>query len=113
MYCGDTFYAHYKYSFIMNAIFCTFFYGAVLPILFPLCWFQLFFMYTSERLLIHYGYKKPPMYDEKLTKNTIRTLYIAPIGFFILGAIAFSNRQVFYNNAPNIDPNQVFPIYGH
>jgi len=39
MYCGDTFYVHYKYAFIMNAIFCTFTYGAILPVLFPLCWF--------------------------------------------------------------------------
>jgi hypothetical protein len=91
MYSGSVFYAHYKYSFIMNAVFCTFLYGAILPVLFPLCWCQLFVMYASERLLIHYGYVKPPMYDEKMAMNTIKTLYLAPIGFFLLGAIAFSN----------------------
>jgi hypothetical protein len=91
MYCGYQFYAHFKISFILNAIFCTFMYGAVLPILFPVCWCQLFVMYASERLLIHYSYTKPPMYDERLIRNTIRTLYVAPVLFFGVGAVAFSN----------------------
>jgi hypothetical protein len=56
---------------------------------------------------------KPPMYDEKLTKNTIRSLYLAPVLFFALGAVAFSNQQVFYNDAPKIDPDNIFPLYGH
>jgi len=36
IYLGPLFLVHYKYSFLMNIIFCTFMYGPLLPILFPI-----------------------------------------------------------------------------
>jgi len=38
LYNGPTFEIHYKYSAIMNIVFCTFLYGSVMPFLFPIAW---------------------------------------------------------------------------
>jgi hypothetical protein len=43
-------------------------YGSFLPILFPIVCLGIGNLYIVENLCIHYWYRKPPMYDEKLIK---------------------------------------------
>jgi hypothetical protein len=112
-YNGPAFLVHWKYSNIMKIVIMSFFYGSILPILFPIALFQIFYFYAVERLMVYYSYMKPPTYDDLLTRRTIETLTYAPIFFLLIGAIAFSNQQVFMNYVPKLDPEEVYPLSHH
>ena len=91
IYDGPIFLVHFKYAFILNVVFVTFFYGSILPILFPIAWLSIFVLYSVERLSIFYSYQRPPMYDDTLTRSAITTMYAAPVVCLLMGAWAFSN----------------------
>ena len=63
--------------------------------------------------MVYYSYMKPPSYDDLLTRKTIEFLVYAPIFFLLVGAIAFSNQQVFMNYVPKLDPEEVYPLSNH
>ena len=67
MYCGEIFLQHWKYSMILNIVFVTFLFGAIMPILFPIAWCQLFVLYAVERLMMFYSYQRFPIYEDSLT----------------------------------------------
>ena len=113
IYDGPIFLVHFKYAFILNVVFITFFYGAIMPILFPIAWVAIFILYSVERLSIFYSYQRPPMYDDTLTRSAITTMYAAPVICLLMGAWAFSNQQVFYNYTNEIDEHHVYPLGGH
>ena len=64
-YSGDAFCLHYKYSYILVVIYVTFLFGAGLPVLFPIAYLSLLNLYVTERLLMAYSYRKPPMYGSE------------------------------------------------
>ncbi len=66
------YFMHYKYSSIMNIIFITFTFGAGLPLLFPIAAVSLLVIYSLEMFMLHYVYKQPPAYDEKLNKSVLK-----------------------------------------
>ena len=41
--------------------------------------------------------KKPPVYDETMTRVTLKLLKFAPYLYAMMGAWLFSNQQTFYN----------------
>lgn len=92
---------HYKYSAILNIAFVTMMYGMGLPILFPIAAFSFFTLYCMEKLLLHYVYREPPMYDEKLNKNALSILTYAPILFLAFGYWMLSNKQLLGNDLPH------------
>lgn len=102
LYTGPEFMIHYKHSYIMNAIFLTMFYGPSIPILFPITFVKLVAFYAVERYMMAYGYRRPPMYDTSINKNTIKVLSWAPILYTFSAALFFSNKQLFGNAAPLI-----------
>jgi len=53
------------------------------------------------------------MYDGTLTENCIHNMYFAPFLCLSIGAWAFSNQQVFRNNAVPLNPNYVYPLCDH
>lgn len=63
LYSGDYMELHYKYAHMMAIIYITFTHGLGLPILFPITFVSLFNQYTTEKLLLIYYYKQPPMMD--------------------------------------------------
>ena len=76
---------------IITVVFTCFVYGAVIPMLFPLCLIAMVIMYTVERSMIYYSYQKPPLINDDMTKRTISTMYYAPAFGCFLAAWAFSN----------------------
>jgi len=56
-YIGPEFLPPFQYSFILNVVLCTFFFGFIIPMLFPLCFFILLVMYVCERMMIFYSYR--------------------------------------------------------
>ena len=97
----------------MYVIFITYLYGAVLPILFPICLLNLVIFWACERLSIFYAYQSPPMYQDTMTKYTIRTLFWAPILYLMVACYAYSNQQVFFNSTVPLQQNFIYPLYGH
>jgi hypothetical protein len=101
LYSGPIFFIHYKYSSIMNIVFVTMMYGMGLPILFPIAAFSFLTLYCMEKLLLHYVYREPPMYDEKLNKNALSILTYAPILYLAFGYWMLSSKQLLSNELPH------------
>ena len=113
IYSGPDFFVHYRLSFIVNIVFVTFLFGPGQPILFFVAFVGLVVTYISERIRMAYSYKKPPMYDSRLTAHTLKSLNYAV--YFYAGSAAwlFSNQQVFRNKVPEIDGFTLYPLQGH
>jgi hypothetical protein len=101
VYSGPVFFIHYKYSAILNIAFVTMMYGMGLPVLFPIAALSFFTLYCMEKLLLHYVYREPPMYDEKLNKNALAILTYAPLLFLAFGYWMLSSKQLLGNDLPH------------
>ena len=98
IYSGPVFFIHYKYSSILNITFVTMMYGLGLPVLFPVAAISLLVLYCVEKLMLHYSYREPPMYDEKLNKNALAILTWAPLLFCSFGYWMLSSLQLLSND---------------
>lgn len=98
IYSGPVFFIHYKYSSILNITFVTMMYGVGLPVLFPVAAISLLVLYCVEKLMLHYSYREPPMYDEKLNKNALAILTWAPLLFCAFGYWMLSSLQLLSND---------------
>lgn len=81
---------HFKYSSCLNITFVTLMYGLAIPLLFPIAVLCYLILYIVERICITYYYKRPPMFDDKLNRASLRTLKWASVvmmafGFWIMG----------------------------
>lgn len=61
-------------------------YGFSMPILFPIVLCQLIVSYIVDKLALVYYYRKPPMYDDTISKNSIQIL---KWGAFFYSGMAF------------------------
>ena len=98
MYSGPVYYMHYKYSSIMTICFITFIYGFGMPILFPIACASFIVLYNVEKILLFYGYRLPPMYDEKLSQDVLSKLQFAPLLYLAFGYWMASNQQLLANS---------------
>ena len=57
-------------------------YGLALPELFPIAAFTFFNYYVTDKFLITYFYRRPPVYDEKLNAAMLETMKFAPLLMF-------------------------------
>ena len=62
IYAGPEVRIYKGYAILMNSIFISFAFGLVIPILFPIALMTIFSLYSMEKIMIAYVYKKPPMY---------------------------------------------------
>lgn len=85
----------YKYSAILLTTYVTMMYGVALPVLFPIAAFTFFNYYIVDRFLVAYYYRKPPIYDDKLTRTALETMKFSPLLLFFFGYWTLGNMQVF------------------
>jgi len=97
-YTGPVYLMHYKYSTLLNIIFVTFMYGLGLPILFPIAVLSFVILYLQEKAMLFYGYRVPPMYDERLSQNVLDQLSTAPILMMLFGYWMASSQQLLSND---------------
>ena len=57
---------YWKYSNSINIVMVAFTHGVALPMLFPIALFGLINNYFTERILLAYYYKQPPMLDNRI-----------------------------------------------
>jgi hypothetical protein len=98
LYSGPVFFIHYKYSSIMNITFVTMMYGLGMPVLFPVASMSYLTLYCMEKIMLHYCYREPPMYDERLNNNALGILTWAPLLFLSFGYWMLSSKQLLSNN---------------
>ena len=98
VYTGPVYLMHYKYSTMLNVIFVTFVYGAGIPILFPIAALSMLILYFQEKLMLYYGYRVPPMYDERLSQKVLNQLQWAPMFLLFFGYWMYSNQQLLSND---------------
>lgn len=101
VYTGPLYYMHYKYASIMTTLFMTFIYGFGMPILFPVAALCFYVLYMVEKWLLFYGYRLPPMYDERLSQDVLSKLQMGPIIFCMFGYWMVSNMQILSNDHLN------------
>jgi len=65
IYSGPEFTLHYKYSYMLVVVFVTFTFAPGMPLLFLVGLISLILFYVTERLMIAYSYRKPPMFSSK------------------------------------------------
>jgi len=75
----------------------TFMYGFGIPALFPIAAVSFFVLYVVEKLMLFYGYRLPPMYDERLSKDVLNKLQFAPLLYLAFGYWMASNNQLLSN----------------
>ena len=83
---------HFKYAAMLNVIFVTFMYGLLIPLLFPIALIFCIVTYIVERLTLAYSYRKPPLYDDVLSKWTLGTMKYAPLFSLFFGFWAMGNQ---------------------
>jgi hypothetical protein len=91
LYSGPEYAMHFKYSGMMNSVFVCFMYGLAIPLLFPICLLGFTVLYTVEKLMITYFFRKPPMFDEKLNSSAITKMKYAPLFMMFFGYWCMSN----------------------
>jgi hypothetical protein len=92
VYSGPVYFMHYKYSSIMTIAFITFIYGFGMPILFPIACASFLVLYLVEKSLLFWGYRVPPMYDERLSQDVLSKLQFAPLFYLAFGYWMASNQ---------------------
>ena len=97
LYAGPELQIHFRYSSILNMVFATFMHGMALPILFPIALFGMINIFVSERFLLAYYYRQPPLYDNKLNNAAWQYIKYAPLGMLLMGYWYLGNRQMFFN----------------
>jgi len=91
-YTGPVYLMHYKYSTILTVVYVTMMYGLGMPILFPIACLSFVILYFQEKTMLYYGYRVPPMYDERLSQNVLDRLQTAPILLMVFGYWMASNQ---------------------
>lgn len=72
-------------------------FGTALPILFPITLLAFCILYIIEKLSVFYYYKQPPMFDEKMTMNTLSMMMWASFYYMAFSYWFLGNNQIFGN----------------
>jgi hypothetical protein len=94
---------HLEYSKCLNMVFVAFTHGMALPVLFPIAALGVFNQYVCQRMQFAYFFKQPPLMDNNLNDNSLAILQIAPLFMCLIGFWQISNRQIFFNQASEIN----------
>ena len=97
LYKGPEFEIYYQYAYMLTVVWITFLFGQLIPMLFPIGLIALIVLYLTDRLLLAYSYRAPPVYDRKMATLSIFMLQFATIMYVAIGAWVYSNQQVFRN----------------
>ena len=92
LYSGQVFAIPFKYCYILTVVYIAFFFGAGLPILFPIACLSLFSLYITERLCMAYVYQRPPNYTTALNSTVLKILAFAPVSYVVVAAWVYSNQ---------------------
>jgi hypothetical protein len=79
---------------MLNVTFVTMMYGLGMPVLFPVAVVTLFILYCTEKAMVYYSCRLPPMYDEKLNNSVLSLMTYAPLLLLAFGYWMFSNNQL-------------------
>ena len=82
---------------MLTIFFVSMFYGAGMPVLFPIGFISFAVIYIVEIFLFYYWYTKPPMYDSTISKSAIAILPTAALFNVLVAYWMVGNKQIFYN----------------
>ena len=82
---------------MLTTTWVTFLFAPGMPLMFPIALIGLLILYSTNQYMLARQCKKPPVYDETMTRVTLKLLKFAPYLYAMMGAWLFSNQQTFYN----------------
>lgn len=101
IYAGPEQRLYAQYATLQVIVFTTFLYGLFIPLLFPVALIFFINQNISDKILLTYFFRKPPMYNDNLTEKMLSNLRVAPILMFIFSYWVLTNAQMFFNVVPN------------
>lgn len=69
----------FKYANVMNLVFVTFIHGVAFPVLWPITLFGIMNNFFTERVLLAYYYRQPPVFDNQLNLIALKIMKLAPL----------------------------------
>ena len=96
---------YFKYSNVLNIAFVCLTHGIAMPLLFPIGLVGIANNYLTERILLAYYYRQPPMIDNRLNKRALTLLKYSPLLMLFFGYWYLGNRQIFFNEHNEIEEN--------
>lgn len=98
---------------IFNIVFVTMLYGMGVPSLFPIAVLGLVIFWMLERYCVAYTYQIPPRLDDRLSKNSIDLLLLAPLFYITNGFWMLTNTQIFNGWVNPIQLQNDIMVTGH
>lgn len=92
LFSGPVFDFHYKHAYMLTLVWVTFLFAPGMPILFPIALLAMIILYMSNQMMLAKVCKRPPAYDESMTKVTLKLLKVAPLLYALMGAWLYSNQ---------------------
>ena len=94
IHSGPEYSMHYKYSAIQNIIYITMVFGVGMPLLFPIAAVSLLVMYISEKFMLYYVNKRPPVYDSSLHDLLLENIEKPQLFLLVFGYWMLSNPKL-------------------
>jgi len=105
LYSGPEMLMYFKYSNVMNITLVTLTHGVAMPMLFPIGLFAICNNYVTEKLLLAYYYRQPPMLDNRMNNRALTLLKYSPVLMLMYGFWYLGNRQIFFNEFTSVTEN--------
>jgi hypothetical protein len=105
LYSGPEMLMHFKYSNVLNIALVCLTHGIAMPLLFPIGLLGIANNYFTERILLAYYYRQPPMIDNRMNERALNLLEKSPILMLCAGYWYLGNRQIFFNEYAHIEEN--------
>jgi len=105
LYSGPEMLMYFKYSNVMNIAFVTLTHGVAMPILFPIALFGICNNYLTEKILLAYYYRQPPMFDNRMNNRALTLMKYSPVLMLMYGYWYLGNRQIFFNGFTSVEEN--------
>lgn len=110
LYGGWIFYIEYQYTNIMKIVFITLMLGTGIPMLFFFCSLNFLIIYAVEKYNFAYNYKRPPMYNNLISEDTLIWLRWGFLLHMLFGFWMISSTGLYHNTKHA--PPQIGGFYG-
>lgn len=102
MNAGPEYFYYYQVAKTIVTLYVCLLLGSSIPMLYLVGCLAIVNQYISDRLLLAYFHRRPPMYTNRLTMRIIDNIMIIPIFALSILFWQYTNRQMFENKIDNL-----------
>jgi len=113
LYSGPKYEIDKSFTDVLLFVIMALFYGTAMPVLYPIAFMGMSIYLVQERILVCKYYRRPPMYDWRLTLTAIKVISVLPILALPFIFWQLGNRQIFDNVLFEIQHMNDVRLSGH